>query len=171
MVHGEPRIEASRSFTIGVARFPADAPRLDALFREYAASLGFSLCFQGFDRELTDLAARYGPPRGVALIAADASGDAGCIALKDLEGGVCEMKRLYVRPGHRGRGLGRTLAQRLIAEARSLGYSRMRLDTIAETMRAAVALYRSLGFVEIEPYTANPVPGALFMELRLHGSS
>lgn len=155
------------SMTIAVVRFPQDAARLDALFREYAASLGFSLCFQEFDKELTELAHRYGPPRGVALIAACATADAGCIALKDLGAGVCEMKRLYVRRDYRGRGLGRSLAVRVIAEARGLGYERMRLDTIALTMQPAVALYRSLGFVGIPAYRPNLVDGALFMELDL----
>jgi GNAT superfamily N-acetyltransferase len=137
------------------------------LFREYARSLGFDLCFQGFEEEMTRLPGRYAPPSGRLLLATVGGEAAGCVALKGLAEGVCEMKRLYVRSRHRRAGLGRLLAERIIAEAREVGYHAVRLDTVPSVMAGAVALYRSLGFVEIPPYCVNPVPGALFMELVL----
>lgn len=137
-----------------------------ALFREYAAALSFSLCFQGFDAELAGLPGDYAPPRGRLLIASVDGAPAGCVALHPFGAG-CEMKRLYVRPAFRGHGVGHSLAARVIAEARALGYPRMLLDTIADEMAAAVALYRALGFREISPYRDNPIPGALYMELPL----
>lgn len=149
------------------ARFPSDAARLDALIREYAASLNFDICFQNLELELAELAARYGPPRGAAFIAAEGTADAGCIALRNLGSGICEMKRLYVRPAYRGTGLGRRLVVRLLDSAMALGYTAMRLDTVEPMMRPAVALYRSLGFVEIPAYEHHPVPGTIYMELPL----
>ncbi len=137
------------------------------LFEEYAESLGFSLCFQNFDQELKGLPGAYAPPAGRLLLAIENDQLAGCIALRKLEGGVCEMKRLFVRPSHRATGLGRFLAKSIIDEARKLGYTHMRLDTIPGKMDKAIALYQSIGFVEIEPYCQNPVEGAKFMELKL----
>lgn len=137
------------------------------LFEEYAESLGFSLCFQNFDQELNGLPGYYAPPAGRLLLALENDQLAGCIALRKLEGGVCEMKRLFVRPAHRATGLGRFLAESIIDEARKLGYTHMRLDTIPGKMDKAIALYQSIGFVEIEPYCQNPVEGAKFMELKL----
>lgn len=137
------------------------------LFEEYAESLGFSLCFQNFDQELTNLPGYYAPPDGRLLLAVENDQLAGCIALRKLSDGVCEMKRLFVRPACRATGLGRVLAASIIDEARKLGYTHMRLDTIPGKMDKAIALYQSIGFVEIEPYCENPVEGAKFMELKL----
>ena len=137
------------------------------LFEEYAASLGFSLCFQNFDQELKNLPGAYAPPDGRLLLATEDDQLAGCIALRKLERGVCEMKRLFIRPAHRATGLGRVLAESIIDEARKLGYTHMRLDTIPGKMDKAIALYHSMGFVEIEPYCQNPVEGAKFLELKL----
>jgi putative acetyltransferase len=137
------------------------------LFREYAGSLGFDLCFQNFEQELADLPGQYAPPSGCLLLATVGGEPAGCVALKRLADGVCEMKRLYVRSRHRGTGLGRTLAEQVIREAKRLGYQAIRLDTIPSVMGSAVALYRSLGFRDIPAYCFNPVPGASFLELRL----
>ena len=137
------------------------------LFLEYAESLGFSLCFQNFDRELANLPGDYAPPDGRLLLMRFHGEVAGCVALHKLEDKICEMKRLYLRPKFRGHGLGRTLTDAVIAEARSIGYTRMRLDTVEPVMKDAVAMYRRLGFKEIEPYCANPMSGALYMELPL----
>jgi putative acetyltransferase len=137
------------------------------LFLEYAKSLGFSLCFQNFDKELAELPGHYTPPEGRLLLAEYEGQVAGCVALHKLETGICEMKRLYLRPGFRGKGLGRALAERIIAEARGIGYQRMRLDTVEPVMKDAVAMYRKLGFKEIAPYRANPMAGTMYMELKL----
>lgn len=149
----------------------ADTPermaQIKTLFLEYAESLGFSLCFQSFDKELAELPGMYAPPEGRLLIATMDGEPAGCAALHKLENGICEMKRLYVRPAARGHGFGRMLSERIVTEARAIGYRRMRLDTIASTMQSAVALYRAQGFREIPPYRHNPIPGALYLELDL----
>lgn len=144
----------------------ADIERVKDLFREYEQSLDVDLCFQGFEQELAGLPGAYAPPRGRLLLAMDGGGAAGCVALRPIGPGACEMKRLYVRPEFRGRHLGRRLAERVLTEARVIGYAWMRLDTLP-SMKEAIAMYRSLGFEEIPPYYANPVAGALFMELRL----
>jgi putative acetyltransferase len=143
---------------------PADAVR--PLLREYADSLAFPLDFQDFERELAELPGAYAPPRGLLLLARVNDDDAGCVALRPLGGDICEMKRLYVRAAHRGAGLGVLLAETVVDEARGLGYARMRLDTVPG-METAQSLYRRLGFAEIEPYTANPIDGARFLELVL----
>ena len=138
------------------------------MFLEYAHSLGFSLCFQDFDKELANLPGDYAPPNGRLLLAEYEGQLAGCVAVHKLEDGICEMKRLYVRPQFRRLKVGRALAESIIAEARSIGigYRRMRLDTVAPLMANAVSLYRQLGFQEIAPYRTNPIEGALYMELQ-----
>ena len=136
------------------------------LFEEYSASVGVDLCFQDFARELETLPGNYAPPGGRLLLARDDDEAAGCIALRPIDREICEMKRLYVRPAHRGSGLGRMLVDRIITEARQAGYRQMRLDSLP-TMQAAISLYRRLGFRDIPSYRANPVPGAVFLELSL----
>ena len=149
------------------AQSAEEISRARELFEEYAAGLGISLCFQNFDKELAELPGEYVPPGGRLFLAVEEDETAGCVALRRIEDGVCEMKRLYVRPSFRGTGLGRTLAKTAIQAAREIGYRRMRLDTLPGKMDLAIVMYRALGFQEIEPYYANPVEGALFMELEL----
>ena len=153
------------------ATTPDDIPAVRALFEEYAASIGVDLCFQGFAAEVAGLPGDYAPPAGCLLLAIETggAGDAravGCIALRPLELGICEMKRLFARPGARGTGIGRRLAEAVIAEARSRGYAKMRLDTLPSMQRAR-ALYAALGFRSIPPYRRNPIPGADYLELDL----
>lgn len=136
------------------------------LFQEYIAALGFHLSFQDVEKEMAELPGRYAPPEGRILLAEYDGQVAGCVAMKKLREGVCEMKRFYVRPAFRGHGIGRKLAEAIIAEARAAGYRRMCLDTVP-SMQAAMALYESLGFKDGEPYVVNPVPGARFMEVVL----
>ena len=136
------------------------------LFNEYADGLGISLCFHNFDQELNNLPGDYAPPDGRLLLAKDDDEIAGCIAMRKLGPGVCEMKRLFVRPAYRSTGLCRVLVNSIIDEARKLGYTHMRLDTLPGRMDKAIALYQSIGFVEIEPYYIS-VEGAKFMELDL----
>jgi GNAT superfamily N-acetyltransferase len=144
------------------AETPQQIEEVRRLLREYEASLGVSLCFQGFERELAELPGEYAPPGGRLLLALEAGQAVGCVALRRLDDETCEMKR----PGSRGRGAGRLLALAIIDEARKLGCNKMRLDTLP-SMREAIALYESLGFKRTEPYYCNPVPGAVFMELKL----
>ncbi len=149
------------------ATTPAQIEQARELFLEYAQSLNFSLCFQSFDQELAELPGKYAPPDGRLLLAFLGEKLIGCVALRKLEPGICEMKRLYVRPTARGTGAGKALAERIIAEARAIGYGRMRLDTVSGMMDKAISLYRALGFREISPYANHPVAGTLFMELTL----
>ena len=165
-------ISSATEFVIKQAETPADIARVRELFMEYAKALGFSLCFQGFDKEVAELPGDYAAPAGRLLLATCDSRLAGCVALHPLanpgsDQRLCEMKRLYLRPEFRGKRLGRILAERIIEEARSIGYSHMRLDTIASTMADAVVLYRKLGFREIAPYRENPIASAMYMELNL----
>ena len=137
------------------------------LFQEYAEWLDISLCFQNFDQELAELPGDYVPPSGRLLLAQQDGNIAGCVALRKMDESTCEMKRLFVRTNFRGQGLGRSLTESIIKEARQIGYERVRLDTLPGRMDRAIAMYRDLGFSEIQPYYNNPVPSAMFMELVL----
>jgi putative acetyltransferase len=148
------------------ARWPDDHAIVEALFREYVASLAEDISFQNVDDELGTLPGKYARPTGVVLIARDGAQAAGAVAYRMVEPGVCEMKRLYVRPAFRGLGLGRELANELIEDARAQGYRTMLLDTLA-SMNSARALYRDLGFEPVAPYYDNPLPGVMYMALEL----
>jgi ribosomal protein S18 acetylase RimI-like enzyme len=152
--------------TIVEAVGAADLAAVDALFREYAASLNVDLSYQDFARELASLPGDYAPPRGCLLLARDGDDPVACVAVRPLEGDACEMKRLYVRPAAQGSGLGRAMSLAAIGFARQAGYRAMRLDTLP-FMRAAQSLYRQLGFREIAPYRFSPVEGNVYMELGL----
>lgn len=149
------------------AESPSEISEARELFIEYSEWLGLDLCFQNFAQELAELPGRYASPDGRLLLAISGGQVAGCVALRKIGDGVCEMKRLYVRREFRGLGIGRAMAVHLIEEARALNYSQMRLDTLPAQMGEAIKMYRSLGFREIEPYYHNPVEGALFLELTL----
>jgi ribosomal protein S18 acetylase RimI-like enzyme len=137
------------------------------LFQEYAGSIGIDLCFQGFEEELKSLPGRYAPPTGGLFLAFSGREPVGCVAIRPLEDiGIAELKRLFVRPSGRGMGLGEALAQRAISRAREVHYRRIRLDTLS-TMQDAQRLYRRLGFKDIAPYTSNPIPDVVYMELDL----
>jgi ribosomal protein S18 acetylase RimI-like enzyme len=142
----------------------ADARKL---YQEWADELGVDLCFQRFGEELANLPGKYAPPDGQLLLAVHDGDIAGCVALRKLEPGVCEMKRLYVRPQYRGEKIGKQLATRIIDEAKAIGYERMRLDTISGIMDTAIGMYRAFGFREIDPYYDNPIGGTIYMELIL----
>jgi len=142
----------------------ADLTDVRALFEEYAASLPFDLGFQDFELELAGLPGAYVPPGGALLIAHLDGTAVGCVALRALEPGTCELKRLYVRPAARGSGAGRALTECALTEARRIGYRRIRLDTLPG-MERAQALYLRLGFRDVAPYTENPIAGARFLEL------
>jgi putative acetyltransferase len=148
------------------AHSPELIPDVRTLFREYADAIQVDLCFQGFAEELAGLPGAYAPPAGRLLRARCDGQLAGCVALRPLDQHLCEMKRLYVRPVFRGRNLGRQLATAVINAAHEVGYRVMRLDTLAH-MTAAIALYHSLGFIEVPPYYPNPLSGATYMELAL----
>ncbi len=155
------------------AHAPEHIPTIRALFQEYADALGIDLCFQGFREELDSLPGAYAPPSGLLLLAVDESADrspAGCVAYRTIADGVCEMKRLYVRPAYQKTGLGREMTTRLVDHARANGLRSMVLDTL-DTMTAALTLYRSLGFVDIQPYSYHPVPGTVCLGLALDGSN
>src|SRR5437870_2653641 len=149
------------------ATSPVQIDQARELFKEYAAWLEIDLCFQNFEKELAELPGDYAPPDGRLLLAYDDGELAGCVALRKIDEDICEMKRLFLRDRFRGKGLGRSLIDAIISEAKQIGYERMRLDTLPPKMNDAIALYRRYGFKEIEPYYNNPVPGAKFMEMNL----
>lgn len=157
----------STPFAITPARAASDIQEAAALFRAYAASLAIDLSYQDFAAELASLPGKYAPPSGELLIARDEQGRAvGCVALRSLSPGACEMKRLYLVPAAQGRGIGKALAEGAVAAARRLGYAQMRLDTIP-SMRSALAIYEGLGFRRIAPYYETPVEGTIFMALEI----
>ena len=149
------------------AQTPEEVGNARKLFEEYANWIEISLCFQNFDQELANLPGGYAPPSGRLLLAVENDETMGCVALRKIGEGIGEMKRLYVRPAFRGRGLGHMLTERLIAEAKEIGYQTLRLDTMPGKMDRAIAMYRSFGFQEIPAYYTNPVADATFMELDL----
>ena len=165
MSRSSTKTSASRFELVG-ADTPAALAVCRELFVEYQRALGVSLCFQGFEAELTGLPGDYAPPRGRLYLALAAGRPAGCAALRPLFHRDAEMKRLYVRPAHRGSGLGRLLAVRIIEDARTLGYDNLKLDTLP-SMRAAQRMYEKLGFRDTAPYNDNPVAGVRFMALAL----
>lgn len=146
-----------------------DDPELEeirTLFKAYATFIGVDLAFQGFEAELQTLPGKYCPPEGALILARVNGSAAGCVALRRISGEICEMKRLFVRPEYRKLGIGKKLVDLIVAEGKRLGYGYMRLDTLA-SMEKAIALYRSSGFYDIEPYIYNPLEGARYMELKL----
>ncbi|WP_426688481.1 GNAT family N-acetyltransferase [Rhodanobacter ginsengiterrae] len=165
-------MSSSPTIEITAARLPDDIESVRGLFHEYIDSLGIDLSFQGVGAELAQLPGKYAPPRGVILIARDGKGSAlGCVALRPLPlPGVCEIKRLYVRPAARGQALGRRLAEAVIAWAAGAGYARVLLDTLA-SMRSARQLYVALGFQPVAPYYDNPMPDTLYMALEIAPSA
>jgi ribosomal protein S18 acetylase RimI-like enzyme len=136
------------------------------LFREYGATPDFGMCFKGFEEEIQSLPGMYVPPEGRLLLAYVDGDAAGCIGLRKMEPGFCEVRRLYVRPRFRGQRLGRMLADAIIAQARQAGYHTARLGTLP-VMKEAIALYQSLGFVPVAPYKDNALTAAIYMELAL----
>ncbi|HQU92636.1 MAG TPA: GNAT family N-acetyltransferase [Pyrinomonadaceae bacterium] len=148
--------------------FPAnssdDIETARTIFREYEQWLGMSLCFQSFEAELAELPGKYAPPSGRLYLARIDGEPVGCIALRSLGDGVCEMKRLYLREAARGKGVGVALIEKIISDAVEIGYTKMRLDTYPPKMGKAVGLYEAHGFYEIPPYYHNPHEGVLFME-------
>lgn len=161
-----------QSFRIVEASEPHDMATVAALFREYSEVLPHGLEYQGFEEELATLPNKYARPRGCILVAYVGDEAVGCVAMRELaphapeRGRSCEMKRLYTRGSARGMGIGRSLCERLLALAREAGYARMKLDS-DEELRAAVALYESLGFKRIPAYNDDPMPGTLWMEREL----
>jgi GNAT superfamily N-acetyltransferase len=156
----------STSVSIYPAHFLPYLQNIRELFVEYEHSLGFPLCFQNFDKELENLPGEYSPPYGGLFIAVHERDVLGCIALRRIDDATCEMKRLYVRPAGRGKGIGTLLVKTLIETAKNHGYKQMKLDTVP-SMKEAIRIYIRFGFKETDPYRNNPIPGALFMELDL----
>jgi putative acetyltransferase len=160
--------------TIRNAQSPSEIAGAKQLFEEYAQSLGFSLCFQGFDKELAGLPGDYAPPHGRLLLAHGNGKVAGCVALHAFgpeAGAAGEIKRLFVRPEFRGQKIGKALMDAVLEAARAIGYQRLLLDTVTGKMDKAIAMYREYGFREIPSYRANPVEGVIYMEMDLARAS
>lgn len=156
------------SFLISKVVSQQDLSDTISLFEAYTTSLGIDLTFQDFATEMAQMPGKYSSPTGTLLLARDNNGEPiGCVGLRQLDDGICEMKRLYVNPKGRGSGLGKALALEVVKEAKQLGYSAIRLDTLP-SMASARGLYKSLGFVEIEPYYSTPLEGTIFLELKLY---
>jgi putative acetyltransferase len=152
---------------IDLALYPDRIEEARSIIREYANSPGVDLCLENFDQEMASFLNEYSSPAGGALLLAQDEGKiAGCVAIRRISDGVCEMKRLYVRPANRGKGIGRLLAESILERARNLGHKRVRLETLP-SMREAISMYKTMGFKPIEPYRENPVQGALYLELTL----
>lgn len=154
------------AFALATPATPEELELVRGMFREYQQSIGTDLCFQNFESELATLPGAYAPPRGRLYLGLSSGDGACCAGLRPCDDGGAEMKRLYVRPAYRGLGYGLILAKAIIDDARSLGYGRLVLDTLP-TMKAAQAMYETLGFRDIEPYTFNPIPGTRYMGLDL----
>lgn len=158
---------SSASFAIQPVRSPEDLKAVIALFYAYAEFLGVDLTYQKFEAEMASMPGHYAPPRGELLLARGMDGASlGCVGLRPLDDGTCEMKRLYVTPQARGLKLGRALADAIVAEARRIGYSQMRLDTLPK-LKAAIALYKNMGFRRIAAYYDTPIVGTMFFSLKL----
>jgi putative acetyltransferase len=149
-----------------IARTEDHIKHFHELFKEYEKQLNVDLCFQDFETELANLPGVYAPPEGCMLLAEYDNKIAGCVTLKKIDEGICEMKRLYVRPDFRGKSIGRELSEAIVEEARKMGYAKMRLDTLTR-LTEAITLYRSMGFKEIKPYVFNPLDDVVYMELEL----
>ncbi|HEY2836796.1 MAG TPA: GNAT family N-acetyltransferase [Rhizomicrobium sp.] len=157
----------SASFAIQPVRSPEDLNAVIALFYAYADFLGVNLTYQKFEAEMASMPGHYAPPKGELLLARSADGAAlGCVGLRPLEDGTCEMKRLYVTPEARGLKLGQALADAIVAEARRIGYAEMRLDTLPK-LKAAIALYQKMGFRRVAAYYDTPIVGTMFFSLKL----
>ena len=146
---------------------PQQVEQARTLFEEYANTLGVSLCFQNFDHELATLPGKYSPPNGRLLLCFADEYLVGCVALREFDSEVSEMKRLFLRSSFRGKGFGKLMVESIINAAREIGYKRMRLDTMVGKMDSAIRLYEQAGFHEIPPYYETPVAGTRFLELEL----
>ena len=159
-------MKGGRGFVISLAVSANDIASAHELFQEYADGLSIDLCFQNFAEELATLPGNYAPPTGCLLLAKVDERNVGCVALRQLEPGIAELKRLFVQPAFRGRGIGKSLIEQALAFSRHAAYRVVRLDTLRE-MDAAIALYTAFGFKEIAPYNAGGVEGIQYFELNL----
>lgn len=155
--------------TYFTASTPGHYQMAENLFREYADSLDFELNFQNFSNELGNLPVMYGPPDGAIILATKNGHEVGCIAIRKIEPGTGELKRMYVKPAYRGRGIARRLLELSLAESGQIGYEYLKLDTVS-SMTDAIKLYKHYGFVITSPYCYNPLPDAVYMEKKLNES-